>query len=243
MTGCRGGGGGGDGGRRCHRLRHSVMTGGTGPQRRIDWIRWTLIMLILIVGQCDSQMGRRRNRNERCPRVRAMRNFDLPSMMGYWYVIQYFASSETLPEYSCMQSSFDTSEGLITMNFTYFFSDDPLRNFQQGNITWVIPNFSQPAHWIHAEWTYEEIYNTYVIDTDYQSWGLIMHCAEKTKSQKYLSALMLSRTPTLTPNVINFLREKLPRYDIDLSYMFAIPQVNCSHRELDPKTYFKYESV
>lgn len=82
-----------------------------------------------------------------------MRNFDLPAMMGNWYVIQYFASSETLPEYSCMRSSFTTTDGFVTMNFTYYYSDDPLRNFQQGNITWVIPNFAQPAHWIHAEFT------------------------------------------------------------------------------------------
>ncbi|XP_058443265.1 apolipoprotein D [Malaya genurostris] len=206
-------------------------------------LRCLLFLLILIAGQCNSQGNRRRNRNEKCPRVRAMRNFDLTAMMGYWYVIQYFASSETLPEYSCMQSSFTTSDGFVTMNFTYFFSDDPLRNFQQGNITWVIPNYATPAHWIHAEWTYEEVYNTYIIDTDYRSWGLIMHCAEKTKTQKYLSALMLSREPTLTQNVINFLREKLPRYDIDLNYMFTIPQTDCTARNQDPAKYFKYESL
>ncbi|XP_055615789.1 apolipoprotein D [Toxorhynchites rutilus septentrionalis] len=206
---------------------------------------WSLfIILLLIVGQSSSEAARRRNRSERCPRVRAMRNFDLTSMMGYWYVIQYFASSETLAEYSCMQSSFGNSDGFVTMNFTYYFSDDPLKNFQQGNITWVIPNYSQPAHWIHAEWTYEEVYNTYVIDTDYKSWGLVMHCAEKTKTQKYLSALMLSRQPTLTQNVINFLREKLPRYDIDLQYMFPIPQENCTTSGAeDPKKYFKYETL
>lgn len=52
----------------------------------------------------------------------------------------------------------------------------------------------------------EGIYNTYVIDTDYKQWGLIMHCAEKTKSERYLSALLLSRETVLGTNVINFLR-------------------------------------
>lgn len=52
----------------------------------------------------------------------------------------------------------------------------------------------------------EGIYNTYVIDTDYREWALIMHCAEKPKSNRYLSALMLSRTPSVGVNVINFLR-------------------------------------
>lgn len=52
----------------------------------------------------------------------------------------------------------------------------------------------------------EGVYNTYIIDTDYREWALIMHCAEKPKSNRYLSALMLSRTPTIGVNVINFLR-------------------------------------
>lgn len=52
----------------------------------------------------------------------------------------------------------------------------------------------------------EGIYNTYVIDTDYKTWALIMHCAEKAKSPKYLSALLLARTPKLPINAINFLR-------------------------------------
>lgn len=75
----------------------------------------------------------------------------------------------------------------------------------------------------------EGIYNTYVLDTDYKNWGLIMHCAEKKKHPRYLSALLLSRQPTLGDNVITFLREKLPRYDIDLSFMFAINQTSCEH--------------
>lgn len=53
----------------------------------------------------------------------------------------------------------------------------------------------------------EGIYNTYIIDTDYKSWALIMHCAEKTKDPpRYLSALLLSREQHLGINVINFLR-------------------------------------
>lgn len=43
-------------------------------------------------------------------KVKAMRNFELNSMMGSWYVVQYYASSEELPEYACMRSLFDMSE-------------------------------------------------------------------------------------------------------------------------------------
>lgn len=52
----------------------------------------------------------------------------------------------------------------------------------------------------------EGIYNTYILDTDYESWALIMHCAEKAKSTRYLSALLLSRERKLGMNVINYLR-------------------------------------
>jgi len=166
---------------------------------------------------------------ERCPKVKAMRNFDITGMMGFWYIVQYYASSEELPEYGCMRCvlSMSPEEHHVTMNFTYDYSEDPLKEGLLGNITWIIPEFSAPAHWIHKEEFYEGVYNTYILDTDYISWALIMHCAEKNKSPRYLSALLLSRKPELSINVINFLREKLPRYDIDISFMFPISQDNC----------------
>ena len=39
----------------------------------------------------------------------------------------------------------------ITMNFTYIYAEDPLREKLQGNITWLIPEFDIPAHWMHTE--------------------------------------------------------------------------------------------
>lgn len=72
----------------------------------------------------------------------------------------------------------------------------------------------------------EGVYNTYVID-HFDDWALIMHCAEKKKSSRYLSALALSREPTLGNNVKVFLREKLPQYNIDLDYMFDVRHDDC----------------
>ncbi|XP_055371080.1 uncharacterized protein LOC129605384 [Condylostylus longicornis] len=167
----------------------------------------------------------------RCPQVKEIKNFNLESMMGFWYVVQYYASSEELPEYACMRSYFTfddnnrhNNEKLVTMNFSYIYAEDPYREQLIGNITWRIPNFNIPAHWVHTEYIYEGVYNTYVIDTDYESWSLIMHCAEKSKSPRYLSALLLSREPSVATNVASFLRDKLPQYDIDLSFMFDIRQ-------------------
>lgn len=130
----------------------------------------------------------------------------------------------------------------ITMDFSYLYRDDPDHDELRGNITWIIPNFDTPAHWIHAEmictqmscknnsislklwllgyhrsfswfrFTDEGIYNTYILDTDYKSWALIMHCAEKAKSTRYLSALLLSRERKIGINVVNYLRWTLESF-------------------------------
>lgn len=73
----------------------------------------------------------------------------------------------------------------------------------------------------------EGIYNTYVLDSDYTSWALLLHCAEKTSSPRYLSSFIMSREPILGVNVISYLRDKLPKYDIDLKYMFDMTQNDC----------------
>lgn len=41
--------------------------------------------------------------------VKAMRNFDITGMMGFWYIVEYYASSEEAAEYACMQSNFSMS--------------------------------------------------------------------------------------------------------------------------------------
>lgn len=65
-----------------------------------------------------------------------------------------------------------------------------------------------------------------------------MHCAEKKKSQRYLSALMMSRTPMLGHNVKVFLREKLPKYNIDLNFMFDVRHDDCKNGITSMKDYY-----
>ena len=78
----------------------------------------------------------------------------------------------------------------------------------------------------------EGVYNTFVLDSDYTSWALLLHCAEKSKVPRYLSSFIMSREPVLGINVISYLRDKLPRYDIDLSYMFQMTQNDCNSTAL-----------
>lgn len=43
----------------------------------------------------------------------------------------------------------------------------------------------------------------------------------------------MSREPTLGINVIAYLREKLPQYDIDLSFMFDMMQTDCNETSFE----------
>ncbi|KAH9642177.1 hypothetical protein HF086_007676 [Spodoptera exigua] len=126
----------------------------------------------------------------KCPEVRAVPHFDLPRMLGDWFVVEYYASAEEALSYSCMKAVFT--------------EDDHVPTADDG------------------------IYNTYVLDTEYKTWALLLHCAEQTEGARYLSAFVLSRNTTLPKNVMAYLRDKLPRYDVDVNYVFPIPHKDCS---------------
>ncbi|XP_076299802.1 lipocalin/cytosolic fatty acid-binding protein Karl isoform X2 [Lasioglossum baleicum] len=150
-----------------------------------------LLLVASIIGDTAGTWNRREDKTK-CPKVKAIRNFDISEFLG-----------------SC-------------------FTDDPINEQLVGNITWKVPSPDLPAHWVHAEYPYEGVYNTYVLDSDYKSWALLMHCAEQSKTPRYLSSLIMSRQSSLETNVISYLREKLPRYDIDLEYMFPMDQQLCN---------------
>ncbi|OXU25944.1 hypothetical protein TSAR_016650 [Trichomalopsis sarcophagae] len=204
--------------------------------RRMRGCNFVLLLAIAIVTVCSLADAlavgtwKRREDKTKCPKVKGIRNFDISQFLGVWYIVQYYASSEEAISYRCMRAEMSVlpENDEVTMNFTYSFTDDPLNEQLVGNITWKIPSPELPAHWMHAELPYEGVYNTYVLDSDYKSWALLMHCAEKSKSPRYLSSFIMSREASLGNNVISYLREKLPRYDIDLEYMFPMDQTNCT---------------
>ncbi|XP_072749107.1 apolipoprotein D [Anoplolepis gracilipes] len=200
----------------------------TRRRLRFCWI--TIALLVGLLVSASGGVWKRREDKTKCPKVKGIRNFDISEFLGLWYIVQYYASSEEALVYRCMRAELSVSpeNAEVTMNFTYSFTDDPINELLVGNITWKIPSPDLPAHWIHAEFSYEGVYNTYVLDSDYKSWALLMHCAEKSKSPRYLSSFIMSREASLGANVISYLREKLPRYDIDLEYMFPMDQTQCN---------------
>ncbi|XP_053605721.1 uncharacterized protein Karl [Plodia interpunctella] len=181
----------------------------------------------------------------KCPEVRAVPHFDLSQILGDWFVVEYYASEEEALSYSCMQAVLSQDDHVqaedgtvewtpgVTMNFTYRFADDPLGENLLGNITWRV-DLNEPAHWTHSEITYDGIYNTYVLDTEYKTWALLLHCAEQREGARYLSAFVLSRKTTLPKNVMAYLRDKLPRYDVDVNYVFPISHNDCKSQPARP---------
>ncbi|CAH3994274.1 unnamed protein product [Pieris brassicae] len=181
----------------------------------------------------------------KCPEVRAAPHFDLAQMLGDWFVVEYYASAEEALSYSCMRAVFTEDDHVqaedgtiewtpaVTMNFTYRYADDPIGENLYGNITWRV-DLNEPAHWTHSERTYDGIYNTYVLDTEYKTWALLLHCAEQREGTRYLTAFVLSRTTGLPKNVMAYLRDKLPRYDVDINYVFPIPHKDCSDKPARP---------
>ncbi|KAF6213298.1 hypothetical protein GE061_011016 [Apolygus lucorum] len=201
---------------------------------------------IIVLCAISSGVSGYRNKEDKtmCPQVKGARNFNLESLLGSWYVVQYYATSEEDVIYKCMRAVFemgadDGANPAVDLNITYSFVDDPDNEMLMGNITYVVPDMSKPAHWVHSEDTFLEMYNTYILDCDNNEWALLLNCAEKPKSPRYLTSLMISKTPNLAPGVVSFLRDKLPKYDITLDYMFEMKQENCE----DPSKNLHYASA
>lgn len=49
--------------------------------------------------------------------VKAIRNFDINGMMGFWYIVQYYASSEEAAEYACMKCNFSMDTENVQVQF------------------------------------------------------------------------------------------------------------------------------
>ncbi|KPJ02409.1 hypothetical protein RR46_08206 [Papilio xuthus] len=206
-----------------------------------------VVLFVILFVIFDVAFARIVNKRK-CPEVRAVPHFDLSQMLGDWYVVEYYASAEEALSYSCMRAVFteddhvQTADGSVewtpgvTMNFTYRFADDPLGENLLGNITWRV-DLNEPAHWTHSELTYDGIYNTYVLDTEYKTWALLLHCAEQREGARYLSAFVLSRKTTLPKNVMAYLRDKLPRVPYPIGkkrylYRIILSSVRISVRAL-----------
>ncbi|CAL8127325.1 unnamed protein product [Orchesella dallaii] len=166
---------------------------------------------------------------EKCPDVRAMKDFNIFNILGSWYVVQYYSSSEEALTYHCMRAEFGLSSGYMDMimKLTYIYADDPGEEAQTGNMTWQIPDPRRPEHWRHTENPYKGVYNTDVIDTDYTTWLILLHCSDPESEKKFLSTFVLSRTAYIDKLTTDYLREKIGHYNVPMEYLFGVNQTFC----------------
>lgn len=73
----------------------------------------------------------------------------------------------------------------------------------------------------------EGVYNTFVLDCK-DTWAVLLHCAEKPSSSRYLSSILLSRNKTVPVNVRSYVHDKLLKYGVQLEYTFPMVQDDCS---------------
>jgi hypothetical protein len=170
-----------------------------------------------------------REQESLCPEVRQLPEFNIFSMLGSWYVVQYYSSSEEALTYHCMRVEFRLSSGNMDMkmHLSYRYADDPNDEIQGGNMTWQIPDPRRPEHWRHTEDHYKGVYNTDVVDTDYENWLLLLHCSDTDSSKKFMSTFILGRQPRLDVMTTNYLRDKAGQFQVDLDYLFPVNQTHC----------------
>jgi hypothetical protein len=78
--------------------------------------------------------------------------------------------------------------------------------------------------WIFAD---KGIYSTDVVDTDYENWLILLHCSDPESQKKFLSTFVFSRSPTMDKMTVEYLRDKISFYDVELEYLFPVNQTNC----------------
>lgn len=71
------------------------------------------------------------------------------------------------------------------------------------------------------------MYNTDVIDTDYTSWLILLHCSDPESEKKFLSTFVLSRTAYIDRTTTEYLREKIGNYNVPMEYLFSVNQTFC----------------
>lgn len=156
--------------------------------------------------------------------------------MGNWYITNYYSSHEDIDSFNCMKVTFSFVNGTnVNMNLTYSYASDPYHKLLLGNITWSVPDLLTSSHWIHTEENYDGFYDTYVIDIEYDSWLLLLHCAEKENKPRYLFGFIMSRSSAINITIVSYLKEKLGKYNIDLENVYDINQnvSICQHLTLN----------
>lgn len=161
-----------------------------------------------------------------CPKVPAITNFQTKQFMGTWYVIEIFGRQTKCMTLTFKQAS-DTSL-TVTEGMEFYLLDKVNIDYAHTNTgTLNVKDSSNPAQ-MTVKWPDNIVGSATfsVVDTDYESYGLIVEC-QKLWLASRTNAAILSRTPTLAPELITKLKGTVDGLDLDSTDFSSMRHDNC----------------
>merc|ERR1712179_863636 len=161
-----------------------------------------------------------------CPTVPAVTNFQTEQFLKTWYVIEIFVRQT-----KCMSLTFNkvsNSSLSVTEAMEFYLLDNINVDYSHANTgTLNIEDPANPAK-MRVKWPDNILGSATfsVVDTDYESYALIVEC-QKLWLASRTTAAILSREPTLAPELITKLKGTVDGMDLDSTDFSSMRHENC----------------
>jgi len=161
-----------------------------------------------------------------CPRVQAATNFQTEQFLGTWYVIEIFGRQT-----KCMSLTFNkvsNSSLSVTEAMEFYLLGNINVDYSHSNTgTLNIEDPANPAK-MRVKWPDNIVGSATfsVVDTDYEGYALIVEC-QKLWLASRTNAAILSRKPTLAPELVTKLKGTVDSMDLDSTNFSTMRHDNC----------------
>ncbi|XP_047493419.1 uncharacterized protein LOC125042002 [Penaeus chinensis] len=163
----------------------------------------------------------------RCKKVDSVPDFQPDQFQGLWHVMEIFSTSS-----HCMTMTFKRT-GRYTFKVTESREFDLLRRLGHDHTfantgTFTVKHPWQPAKF-RARWP-SNIFGSAdatIVDTDYDSFAVLVECQHVLFFFRRTSAVILSREDSLDPAIVSRVKADLAKYDLDVSHFDVINHSDC----------------
>ncbi|CAL4160463.1 unnamed protein product, partial [Meganyctiphanes norvegica] len=161
-----------------------------------------------------------------CPKIPAATNFQTEQFLGTWYVIEIFGRQT-----KCMTLTFNevsNSSLSVTEGMEFYLLDKVNVDYAHSNTgTLKIEDPANSAQ-MRVKWPDNILGSATftVVDTDYEGYALIVEC-QKLWLASRTNAAILSREPTLAPELITKLKGTVDSMDLDSTDFSSMRHDNC----------------
>merc|ERR1712179_369799 len=198
-----------------------ASTESTGVYYRLKMMFAVVLVLILVGVVTPHSYG-----IGGCPTVPAATNFQAEQFLGTWYVIELFGRQT-----KCMSLTFNKVSNTtlsITEAMEFYLLDNINVDYSHANTgTLNIENPTNSAK-MRIKWPDNILGSATftVVDTDYTGYALIVEC-QKLWLVSRTNAAILSREPTLAPELITKLKGTVDGMDLDSTDFSSMRHENC----------------